>query len=134
MPGQIESPPAVLIDECLPRVFRDLFEQRGWIAYVVGEHFPSGCRDMDVVAAALDVGAVVITSDSDFRQLRRAATGHIGRLEAADRIFFKKCTHLVAYERIAQLIDVVEAEYRFARTNGRKFSMHITPQSFTIHR
>lgn len=130
----VPSLPAVLIDECLPRHFRGIFAQRGWTVYAVGEHFSSGSSDLDVIATALDIGAVVVTSDADFRQLRHAAYGHIGRLESADRIFFKKCTHSEALARIIELMDVVEAEYQYAKRNGRKFSMHITPQSFTIHR
>lgn len=126
--------PAVLIDECLPKSFRDYFLGLGWRVFAVGELLPAGSPDASVVAAALNVGAVVVTTDADFRQLKAAATGNKGRLEAADRIFFKSCTHPVARERIAELIDVVEAEYRLARSRGQKFSMHITPNSFTIHR
>lgn len=111
-----------------------MFAQRGWATFVVGEYLPAGSTDQGVIKSALDAGVVVVTSDADFRQLRNAAYGSIGRLEAADRIFFKKCTHLVALERLTALIDVVEAEYALARQMGRKFSMHITPQSFTIHR
>lgn len=87
-----------LIDECLPQAFGDFLAARGWTVYVVGKLVPFGTPDRSVVAAALDANAVVVTSDSDFRQLRRSAHGHAGRLEAADRIFFKKCTHPVALE------------------------------------
>ena len=84
-----DVPFAILIGECHPRAIGDVFAARGWTVFVVGQMAPFGTPDQSVIAAALDVNAVVVTSDSDFRQLRRSVHGHAGRLEAADRIFFK---------------------------------------------
>jgi hypothetical protein len=127
-------PPAVLIDECLGTSFAEYFELRGYTVYVVGSRLPAGSPDVSVVAAALAEDAIVVTTDSDFRRMREAATGHKGGLERADRIFFKRCKHSRAMSRIAELIDVIESEYRIAKAANRKFFVQITPNSYTVFR
>lgn len=126
--------PSVLIDECMPRSFGEFFTSIGWTVYGVGELLPSGSPDASVVAAALDVGAIVVTTDSDYRELKKLAIGHVGRLEASDRIWFKKCSHVKARYRLEELIDVVQREYLLAKAVNRRFTIHITPESFTVFR
>lgn len=135
MPVGSGAPPlAVLVDECLGKSFAEVLSKRGYTVYVAGEALPGGSPDTSVVAAALTKDAIVITTDADFRKMRESASGHRRRLERADRIFFKKCKHSRARQRIVDLIDVVEAEYQIAKAARRKFFMHITPNSYTVFR
>jgi predicted nuclease of predicted toxin-antitoxin system len=102
--------------------------------YVVGELLPAGSPDASVVAAALDKNAIVVTTDSDFRKMKRTAQGSAGRLERADRIYLKRCPHNIARRRITELIDTIEAEYVLAKVSDRKFFIQITAESYTVFR
>jgi hypothetical protein len=128
------SLPPPLIDECLPNSIAAFFRGRGYSVTVVGQALPAGAPDVSVVAAALDQGAIVVTHDSDFRQMRSSASGAGGRLQRADRIYFKKCSHARALARVAQPIDVIETEYRIAKANNGKFLIQITANSYTVFR
>lgn len=132
-----ESPQlSVLIDENLGASIAELFRARGYRAYQVGEVLPRRSPDISVTAAALDRGAVVVTMDRHFRRWKEAAAAEQqrGKLESADRILFKRCTHAEAPGRIAALIEVIEAEYRMAKRANQKFMIHITPHSYTVFR
>lgn len=126
--------PSVLIDECLPRSLGEVFAAAGYEVHVVGALLPGGSPDVSVVAAALDVGAIVVTTDSDFRRMKASAEGQGGRLERADRVYFKRCSHVEARARVAELMDVIDREYRLAKQNGRKFFIQITRESYTVYR
>ncbi|MGH2615409.1 MAG: DUF5615 family PIN-like protein [Thermomicrobiales bacterium] len=126
--------PPLLIDECLPQSIADFFQARGYSVLVVGQALPAGAPDVSVVAAALDRGAIVVTHDSDFRNMRASVTGTGGRLQRADRIYFKKCSHAQALARLAQLIDVIETEYRIAKATNSKFFIQITANLYTVFR
>ena len=128
------SLPPLLIDECLPKSIAAYFQGRGYSVTIVGQALPAGAPDVSVVAAALDQGAIVVTHDSDFRQMRASASGAGGRLQRADRIYFKTCSHAQALARIAQLIDVIETEYRIAKAGNGKFFIQITVNSYTVFR
>lgn len=129
-----QSLPPLLIDECLPQSIAAFFQARGYSVLVVGQALPAGTPDASVVAAALDQGAIVVTHDSDFRQMKASASGAGGRLQRADRIYFKKCSHAQALARVARLINVIEAEYRIAKANNSKFFIQITANSYTVFR
>jgi predicted nuclease of predicted toxin-antitoxin system len=77
-----------LIDECLPSSFADFFVSRGYDVHVVGKTLPSGSPDANIVAAAFDLGAIVVTTDAHFRPLKASAPGYGGKIDRADRIFF----------------------------------------------
>lgn len=128
--------PAVLIDENLPASFAAFFVRRGYVVFVVGADLPAGSPDTSVLAAALAQKAVVITADSDFRYMKETAAAEGSRkgLERADRIFFKRCSHVEALSRIVALIDTIESEYRLAKANDRRFVIHIARDSFTVFR
>ena len=126
--------PPLLIDECLPQSIANFFASRGYSVLVVGQALPAGSPDASVVAAALDQGAIVVTHDSDFRNMKASATGAGGRLQRADRIYFKKCSHAQALARVKHLIDVIETEYRIAKTTNSKFFIQITANSYTVFR
>ncbi len=100
----------------------------------MGQALPAGAPDVSVVAAALNQGAIVVTHDSEFRQMKASASGTGGRLQRADRIYFKNCNHAQALARLAQLIDVIEAEYRIVKANNSKFFIQITANSYTVFR
>jgi hypothetical protein len=128
--------PAVLIDENLPASFAEFFMNRGYTVFVVGADLPAGSPDTSVLAAALAERAVVITADSDFRYMKESAAAEGSRqgLERADRIFFKRCSHVEALHRITELIDTIETEYRIAKASDRRFVIHIARNSFTVFR
>lgn len=118
----------------MPASLGEYFAAQGYQVYAVGELLPAGSPDASVVAAALDVGAIIVTMDSDFRSLRANNQGYGGRLERSDRIFFKKCSHAEALGRIQELIDTINAEYQYAKAANRKFFMQITRDTFTVWR
>lgn len=128
--------PAVLIDENLPASFAAFFVSRGYVVFVVGVDLPAGSPDTSVLAAALSKRAIVITADSDFRHMKETAAAEGSRkgLERADRIFFKRCSHVEALNRVIALIDTIEREYKLAKDNDQRFVMHIARDSFTVFR
>lgn len=128
--------PPVLIDENLGATIVEFFRSRGYVVFKVGEVLPRGSPDVSVTAAALDQGAIVVTMDTDFKYWREAAAAEHQRkrLESADRILFRKCRYVQAPLRVAQLIDIIESEYRLAKAANRKFMIHITEHSFTVFR
>jgi hypothetical protein len=122
-----------LVDECLPNSVASFFESQGYEVHIVGRLLPSGSPDANVVAAALDLGAIVVTTDHHFRPLKSSMHGYGGRLGRADRIYFT-CEHPRVLARVKQLIDVIEREYQLARSSGQKFMIKITENSFTVYR
>lgn len=125
----------LFIDECLPLTsFRAIFENQGHEVIGVGEGFPSGSPDQSVLAAADDRGAILISSDKDWRQLlRQVGHGDRGRFRRAGRILFS-CDHSVALQRLDALIDDIEREYELAMRLGRQLIMRITEGNYTVER
>ena len=125
----------LFIDECLPLTsFRAVFEERGHTVYGVGAAFPSGSPDQSVLAAADAQGAVVVTSDKDWRQLvRQVGEGGRGRFRRAGRILFN-CDHSIALRRLQALIEDIEREYELARRSDRQLIMRITAGNYTVDR
>jgi predicted nuclease of predicted toxin-antitoxin system len=125
----------LFIDECLPLTsFRTFLQGRGHLVFGVGEAFPSGSPDQSVLAAADARGAVVVTSDRDWRQLlRQVREGERGRFKRAGRILFN-CDHSVALRRLEALIEDIEREYELATRSGRQLIMRITEGSYTVER
>jgi hypothetical protein len=126
--------PSIVIDENMPASFVEFFAARGYAVIRVGTSLPAGSPDVSVAAAALAEGAIVVTLDSDFRNLKRAPEGIRGRLQRADRIYFRGCTHVQALARIASLIDTIEAEYKLAKAGNRRFYFQINTETFTVRR
>ena len=118
----------------MPKSFVDFFEARGYRVLIVGQRLPAGSPDVSVVAAALAEGAVAVTTDAHFRRLKEVTEGTGGRLQRADRIYFKKCPNRAALARVEELIDTIENEYRLAKEKGRKFFIQITSESYTVFR
>jgi hypothetical protein len=75
-----------------------------------------------------------VTTDADFRRFKESLKGTGGRLERADRIYFKRCSHAEVLGRIEELIETIEFEYRAAKESDRKFFMQITRDTFTVFR
>ena len=126
--------PTVLIDENMPASFGDFYPSRGYRGLSVGTSLPKRSPEASVAAAALAEGAVVVTLDSDFRNLKNAPEGLRGRLQKADRIYFKRCSHPEALSRVMELIDTIEAEYFLAKETNRKFVIQITRKTYTVDR
>lgn len=126
--------PTVLIDENMPASFGAFFASRGYRVLSVGSSLPARSPDASVAAAALAEGAIVVTLDSDFRNLKNAPEGIRGRLQKADRIYFKGCSHPEALTRVMELIDTIEAEYRLAKAANRKFFLQVTKETFMVLR
>jgi len=80
--------PPVHIDENLGSTVVEIFRQRGYVVFQVGEVLPRASPDVSVTAAALSEGAIVVTMDTDFRHWQEAAAAEQqrGRLERADRV------------------------------------------------
>jgi hypothetical protein len=106
---------------------------RGYTVHVVGESLPAGSSDANVIAAALRLDAIVVTTDAHFRHMKEGAAGSRQRLQSADRIYFT-CDHDLALQRITELIDVVERDYPLLKAAGRKFFMRITAEGYTVSR
>lgn len=124
----------LFIDECLPLAsFGTFLEARGHVVYGVGEGFPSGSPDQAVLAAADAQGAVVVSSDRDWRQLLKQVKGSGGRFRRAGRILFN-CDHSVAVRRLEALIEDIEREYELAARAGRQLIMRITEGNSTVER
>lgn len=124
----------LFVDECLPLAsFRAFLEARGHVVYGVGEGFPSGSPDQAVLAAADVQGAVVVSSDRDWRQLLRQVKGSGGRFRRAGRILFN-CDHSAALRRLEALIEDIEREYDLATRAGRQLIMRITEGKYTVER
>ena len=125
----------IFIDECLPLAsFRAFLEARGHVVYGVGEGFPSGSPDQSVLAAADARGAVVFTSDRDWRQLlKQVGEGNRGQFRRAGRVLFN-CDHAVALRRLEAPIDDIEREYAVAIGSGRQLIMRITEGNYTVER
>jgi hypothetical protein len=95
---------------------------------------PARSPDVSVAAVALANGAIVVTLDSHFRNLKTAPEGIRGRLQKADRIYFRGCTHVQALARVAVLIETIEAEYRIAKAENRKFFFQINSEKYSVNR
>lgn len=118
----------------MPATFVEFFVVRGYTVHNVGRSLPAGSPDVSVAAAALAQGAIVVTLDSDLRNLKASVEGARGQLQKADRIYFKGCTHVQALERIVELIDTIESEYKIAKSQNRKFFFQITAETFMVRR
>lgn len=126
----------VFIDECLPSAtLRSIFEERGHVVEVVGQGFPGGSPDRSILAAADQIGAVVISSDNDWRTLIRSVTDskRRGQFRRAGRILLD-CPHDVAIQRVRELIETIEFEYRIAQSRGQQLIMRITGGNFRVER
>ena len=134
----MDEPPSrmlVFIDECMPADwFRETFESRGHEVRGVGEGFPSASPDPSILAAADSYGAVVVSTDKDWRLLvQRVAAGERGQFQRAGRILFN-CSHVVAMARLHELIEDIEREYTVAQRTGRQLIMRITGGNFRVER
>lgn len=126
----------VIIDECLPAdAFRAAFEARGHTVRTVGEGFPSGSPDRSIHVAADALGAVVVTSDSDWQTLIRRLPSDLEkhRFRAAGRILFN-CSHPVAIRRLDELMDDIEEEFAKSQKRGIPMLMRITGGNFRFER
>jgi hypothetical protein len=125
------------IDECLPAdSFRSILEDRGHTVKAVGDAFPSGSPDPAILAAAIELGAVVFTADSDWRLLVRRIATEEGRgfvQKRAGRVLFR-CPHPVAIRRLEELIEDIEREFELARRQNRPLLMWITGGNFRVER
>jgi hypothetical protein len=131
--GEFPLPP-IVIDENMPASFVEFFADRGYTVIRVGSSLPAGSPDVSVAAAALAEGAIVVTLDSHFRNLKTAPEGIRGRLQKADRIYFRGCTHVQALARVKEPIGTIESEYRLAKAQNRKFYFQINAETFTVRR
>ena len=126
----------VLIDECLPSAsLRAIFEERGHIVEVVGQGFPGGSPDRSILAAADKVGAVILSSDTDWQSLIRSVgdSKRRGQFRKAGRVLLN-CPHNVAIERVRDLIETIEFEHRIAQSRGHQLIMRITGGNFRVER
>lgn len=124
----------VFIDECLPASFRGVFEERGHDVRGVGDGFPSSSPDESILAAANAMGAVVVTTDNDWKVLIRQVNGkERTRFGNAGRVLFN-CPHHVALLRLRELIDDIEREYEIAQRKGTRLIMRITGGNFRVER
>lgn len=126
----------VVVDECLPSAsLRKIFEERGHIVETVGQSFPGGSPVRSILAAADELGAVVVSSDTDWQALIRnlASQGHRGQFRRAGRILLN-CPHHVAIDRVRDLIETIEFEHRIAQTRGHRLIMRITGGNFRVER
>ena len=126
----------VFIDECLPSTsLRVIFEERGHTVEVVGQGFPAGTPDRSILAAADKIGAVVISSDTDWQSLIRSIgdSERRGQFRRAGRILLN-CPHNVAIERVRDLIETIEFEYGIAQRRGHQLIMRITGGNFRVER
>ena len=131
---QLGRRPPVLIDECLPvPEIQALFVARGYEVLTVGEYLPSGATDPEVLAGAAEIGAIIVTHDTDFRRLIAKAPGHQSKLRKTGRIVFR-CDHSKVPARLMQLIDDIEREYQQALLAGRNFLVIITADRFTVEK
>jgi len=131
--AEIPLPP-ILIDENMPASFAKFFEGRGYTVIRVGNALPAGSPDVSVAAAALARGAVLVTLDSDFRRLKKTPEGIRGRLQKADRIYIRGCSHVQALTRIEVLIETIEAEYKLVKAKDKKFFFQINAETYTVNR
>lgn len=87
-----------------------------------------------MLAAADARGAVVFTSDRDWRQLlKQAGEGNRGRFRRAGRVLFN-CDHAVALWRLEALIGDIEREHAVATSSGRQLIMRITEGNYAVER
>jgi hypothetical protein len=125
------------IDECVPEeAFRSILEARGHTVKAVGEAFPSGSPDPSILAAAEAHGAVVFTTDSDWRALIRKVNTEEGRgyvRKRAGRVLFN-CGHPMAIQRLTELIEDIEREFLRSQACGGQLIMRITGGNFRVER
>jgi hypothetical protein len=112
-----------------------VLEMRGHTVMAVGEAFPAGSPDPSILIAAEAHGAVIFTSDTDWQKLINSVPSKSARgsVQNAGRVLFN-CSHVVAAERLNELIEDIEREFERAVKTGGRLMMRITGGNFRVER
>lgn len=108
-----------ILDENPPRSVAVMLESHGHRVKSILDYTPRGAVDEVVATIAMQVSAVLVTFDEDFKKRIDPKVGRRKRRRflRLHRIWMR-CSKPQAAQRLESVLDFVEREYEIARTNG----------------
>jgi predicted nuclease of predicted toxin-antitoxin system len=108
-----------LLDENVPHSVITVLVQCGHTVELATNVTPPGSPDPIVAAASEELGAVLISADSDFKSI--APRIHVGRIRfrRLSRIALK-CNETQSAQRLEKAMSLIEAEYEIAKNSADK--------------
>jgi predicted nuclease of predicted toxin-antitoxin system len=67
---------SILLDQCVPRKYKYLLQSWGYAATLLNEHIAPDASDVDVIALAQTLDAVLLTVDLDFANILNYPPGN----------------------------------------------------------